>query len=242
VDEPVRGLGRGARSPRGATQRSVRAFRALCTRRICQCGHPTAAPCATRSARHATPRAASGSCRGTRRTSVRPRSRETRGARAGPPSRRSVAWYTIRPSIRSRAKAARSGSAFANSAQVATTDVAYRRPPGDQPAVRVRERDGSQRDHEDTQWHKLELVTRVPDRLWRSGARTGKDSPPKRYPEAAAALFQISLPQGTITRPSVGPGGQRGEKKGGNHAPSDRAWPIGGMILRRPHREGSLEA
>jgi hypothetical protein len=42
-------------------------------------------------------------------------------------SSRSVAWYTIRPSIRSQAKAARSGWAFANSAQVATTDEPYRR-------------------------------------------------------------------------------------------------------------------
>ena len=49
------------------------------------------------------------------------------GCTRGPPSSRSVAWYTIRPSIRSRAKAARPGSAFANSAQVATTDSAYRR-------------------------------------------------------------------------------------------------------------------
>ena len=43
------------------------------------------------------------------------------GCTRGPPSSRSVAWYMIRPCIRSRAKAARSGSAAANSAQVAMT-------------------------------------------------------------------------------------------------------------------------
>jgi hypothetical protein len=46
------------------------------------------------------------------------------GCTRGPPSSRSVAWYAIRPSIRYRAKAAGSGSVFANSSQVAATDAA----------------------------------------------------------------------------------------------------------------------
>src|SRR6476620_12134017 len=45
----------------------------------------------------------------------------------GEPSSRSVAWYTIRPLIRSRPNVARAGAAFANSAQVDITDVAYKR-------------------------------------------------------------------------------------------------------------------